>query len=252
MELKNLSRGIVLVTGQTGSGKSTTLAALLNEINHTRPCHILTLEDPIEYQYTPDKSLINQREIGEDTVSYAQGLREALREDPDILLIGEMRDMDTIETALTAAETGHLVFSTLHTSSAADSIDRIVSVFPAERQQQVRMQLSMTLKAVLSQQLLPRIGGGRAPCVRGDDRESRDPEPDTGGEDPSDQQHRRDLRKGRLSCHGRLPASPLPRPGDHKGDCPAGGAGPRIFEKKPALNRGRADGGLADASSRRF
>ncbi len=162
MDLKNLARGIVLVTGQTGSGKSTTLAAILNEINHVRPCHILTLEDPIEYQYTPDRSLINQREIGEDTESYAQGLREALREDPDILLIGEMRDLDTIETALTAAETGHLVFATLHTNSAADSIDRIVSVFPSGRQQQARMQLSTTLKAVLSQQLLPRIGGGRA------------------------------------------------------------------------------------------
>lgn len=162
MDLKNLARGIVLVTGQTGSGKSTTLASILNEINHTRPCHILTLEDPIEYQYTPDKSLINQRQIGTDTESYAIGLRAALREDPDILLIGEMRDMDTIETALTAAETGHLVFATLHTNSAADSVDRIVSVFPSGRQQQVRMQLSMTLKTVISQQLLPRIGGGRA------------------------------------------------------------------------------------------
>lgn len=162
LELKNLARGIVLVTGQTGSGKSTTLAALLNAINHERPCHILTLEDPIEYQYSPDRALINQREIGADTASYAQGLREALREDPDIILIGEMRDLDTIETALTAAETGHLVFATLHTNSAADSVDRIVSVFPAGRQQQARMQLSTTLKAVLSQQLLPCIGGGRA------------------------------------------------------------------------------------------
>ncbi len=185
MGLKNLVRGIVLVTGQTGSGKSTTLAAILNEINHTRPCHILTLEDPIEYQYTPDLSLINQREIGEDTVSYAQGLREALREDPDILLIGEMRDLDTIETALTAAETGHLVFATLHTNSAADSIDRIVSVFPSGRQQQARMQLSTTLKAVLSQQLLPRIGGGRAlaceimivnPAIRNLIREGKTPQ----------------------------------------------------------------------------
>ena len=162
LELKNLARGIVLVTGQTGSGKSTTLAALLNAINHERPCHILTLEDPIEYQYSPDRALINQREIGADTASYAQGLREALREDPDIILIGEMRDLDTIETALTAAETGHLVFATLHTNSAADSVDRIVSVFPSGRQQQARMQLSTTLKAVLSQQLLPCIGGGRA------------------------------------------------------------------------------------------
>jgi len=185
MELKNLARGIVLVTGQTGSGKSTTLASLLNEINHTRPCHILTLEDPIEYQYTPDRCLINQRQIGSDTVSYAQGLREALREDPDILLIGEMRDLDTIETALTAAETGHLVFATLHTNSAADSIDRIVSVFPSGRQQQARMQLSTTLKAVLSQQLLPRVGGGRAlaceimivnPAIRNLIREGKTPQ----------------------------------------------------------------------------
>lgn len=185
MELKDLARGIVLVTGETGSGKSTTLAAILNEINHTRPCHILTLEDPIEYQYTPDRSLINQREIGKDTASYAQGLREALREDPDILLIGEMRDLDTIETALTAAETGHLVFATLHTNSAADSVDRIVSVFPAGRQQQARMQLSTTLKAVLSQQLLPRIGGGRTlaceimivnPAIRNLIREGKTPQ----------------------------------------------------------------------------
>ncbi len=162
MDLKDLPRGIVLVTGQTGSGKSTTLASILNEINHTRSSHILTLEDPIEYQYTPDRCRINQRQIGEDTASYAQGLRAALREDPDILLIGEMRDLDTIETALTAAETGHLVFATLHTNSAADTVDRVVSVFPSGRQQEVRMQLSMTLKAVISQQLLPRIGGGRA------------------------------------------------------------------------------------------
>ena len=160
-----LHRGIVLVTGETGSGKSTTLAALLQKINTSRPAHIITLEDPIEYQYVPDRCVINQREIGRDTGSYAQGLRAALREDPDILLIGEMRDMDTIETALTAAETGHLVFATLHTNSAADSIDRIVSVFPEGRQQQIRMQLSMTLQAVVAQQLLPKIGGGRALAV---------------------------------------------------------------------------------------
>lgn len=163
-ELIHLTRGIVLVAGETGSGKSTTLAALLNAINHTRPCHILTLEDPIEYRYIPDRSLINQRQIGTDTPTYAQGLREALREDPDILLIGEMRDLDTVETALTAAETGHLVFATLHTVSAADSIDRIVSVFPAGRQPLARMQLSVTLRAVLTQKLLPRMGGGRIPA----------------------------------------------------------------------------------------
>lgn len=162
LTLTGLTRGIVLVTGETGSGKSTTLAAMLENINKTRKAHVITLEDPIEYQYTPKGCLFNQREIGRDTPSYSQGLRAALREDPDIILIGEMRDIDTIDTALTAAETGHLVFATLHTNSAADSIDRIVSVFPEGRQQQVRMQLSMTLKAVLAQQLLPQIGGGRA------------------------------------------------------------------------------------------
>ncbi len=156
------SQGIVLITGETGSGKSTTLASILNHINETQCKHILTLEDPVEYIYTPDKCVINQREIGKDTRSFSAGLRAALREDPDVILVGEMRDLDTIETALTAAETGHLVFGTVHTNSAADSIDRIVDVFPAERQQQIRLQLSMTLKAVLSQQLLPKkTGDGR-------------------------------------------------------------------------------------------
>lgn len=155
--------GIVLVTGETGSGKSTTLASVLNRINHTRPAHIITLEDPIEYVYTPDKCIINQRQIGSDTQSYADGLRSILREDPDVILIGEMRDLNTIETALTAAETGHLVFATLHTNSAADSIDRMVNVFPEGQQRQIRLQLSTTLRAVVSQQLLPRKGGhGRA------------------------------------------------------------------------------------------
>lgn len=153
------NQGIVLITGETGSGKSTTLAAILNHINLTQNKHILTLEDPVEYVYQPEKCVINQREIGKDTKSFAAGLRAALREDPDVILVGEMRDLDTIETALTAAETGHLVFGTVHTNSAADSIDRIVNVFPAERQQQIRMQLSMTIKAVLSQQLLPRKAG---------------------------------------------------------------------------------------------
>ena len=160
-EFPDYSQGIVLITGVTGSGKSTTLAAMLNQINRTEAKHILTLEDPIEYVYTPDKCVINQREIGRDTKSFAAGLRAALREDPDVILVGEMRDLETIETALTAAETGHLVFGTVHTNSAADSVDRIVDVFPTGRQQQIRLQLSMTLKAVLSQQLLPREGGGR-------------------------------------------------------------------------------------------
>ena len=161
-DFPNYRKGIVLVTGETGSGKSTTLASILNQINLTRPDHIITLEDPIEYVYTPQLCSIDQREIGRDTVSYAEGLRAILREDPDVILIGEMRDLDTIETALTAAETGHLVFGTLHTQSAADSVDRLVDVFPEGRQRQIRLQLSMVLQAVLSQQLLPRVGEGRA------------------------------------------------------------------------------------------
>ena len=153
--------GLVLVTGETGSGKSTTLAALLNRINTSEHKHIITLEDPIEYVYTPDKCVVNQREVGRDTASFASGLRAALREDPDVILVGEMRDLDTIETALTAAETGHLVFGTIHTNSASDAVDRIVDVFPEGRQRQIRMQLSMSLKAVVSQQLLRKVGGGR-------------------------------------------------------------------------------------------
>lgn len=159
LQFPRYNKGIVLITGETGSGKSTTLAAILDEINHTRREHIITLEDPIEYIYKPDLCLINQREIGKDTESYPNGLRAILREDPDIILIGEMRDNITIETALVAAETGHLVFATLHTNSAVDSVDRLVGVFPAERQPQIRMQLSTTLRAVVSQQLLPKASG---------------------------------------------------------------------------------------------
>lgn len=159
-------KGIILVTGETGSGKSTTMASILNEINHTRREHIITLEDPIEYIYEPDLCVISQREVGSDTESYVNGLRAILREDPDIILIGEMRDSATIETALTAAETGHLVFATLHTNSAVDSVDRIIGTFPAEKHEQVRMQLSTTLRAVLAQQLLVRKEGkGRAAAV---------------------------------------------------------------------------------------
>ena len=162
LTLTDLHKGIVLVTGETGSGKSTTLAALLDHINHTRRDHIVTLEDPVEYLYTPDLCAINQREVGKDTMSFASGLRASLREDPNVILIGEMRDRETIETAITAAETGHLVFGTLHTGSASDSVDRIVQVFPEGMQTQIRLQLSMTLMAVLTQQLIPKKGGGRA------------------------------------------------------------------------------------------
>ncbi|MBQ7677065.1 MAG: PilT/PilU family type 4a pilus ATPase [Lachnospiraceae bacterium] len=162
MDLPKLHKGIVLVTGETGSGKSTTLAALMDNINHNYKRHIVTLEDPVEYIYKPDLCAINQREVGKDTESFAMGLRASLREDPNVILIGEMRDRDTIETAITAAETGHLVFGTLHTGSAADSIDRMVQVFPEAAQTQIRLQLSMTLVAVLTQQLVQRKGGGRA------------------------------------------------------------------------------------------
>ena len=150
-----------MVTGPTGSGKSTTLASLVDIMNRKYPYHIITLEDPIEYVYTPDLCVINQREVGKDTASFSEGLRASLREDPDVILIGEMRDKDTIETAITAAETGHLVFGTLHTGSASDAIDRMVQVFPEGMQNQIRLQLSMTLMAVISQQLVKKKTGGR-------------------------------------------------------------------------------------------
>ena len=152
-------RGLVLVTGPTGSGKSTTLASLIQVINRTRADHIITLEDPIEYLHKHDKSIVNQREIGSDTENYAKALRAALREDPDVILVGEMRDLETISTAITAAETGHLVLSTLHTIGADKTIDRIIDVFPPDQQQQVRIQLAAVLECVVSQQLLKRSDG---------------------------------------------------------------------------------------------
>ena len=158
-ELTTKQRGLVLVTGPTGSGKSTTLAAMINEINITRSAHIVTLEDPIEYLHKHNKSIINQREIGKDTKSYASALKSVLREDPDVILVGEIRDLETISVALTAAETGHLVFSTLHTIGAAKTVDRIIDVFPPYQQQQVKVQLAAVLKGVISQQLVPKIDG---------------------------------------------------------------------------------------------
>ena len=152
-------RGLILCTGPTGSGKSTTLAAMINEINTKRHCHVLTLEDPIEYLHKHKNSIVHQREVGNDTSSFSNGLRSALRQDPDVILVGEMRDLETISIALEAAETGHLVLATLHTSDAPKTIDRIIDVFPAHQQQQVRIQLSSCLDGVIAQQLLPRKDG---------------------------------------------------------------------------------------------
>jgi twitching motility protein PilT len=158
-ELARKPRGFVLVTGPTGSGKSTSLAAVIDEINETRSDHIMTVEDPIEFLHSHKKCLVNQREIGSDAQSFGAGLKSALRQDPDVILVGEMRDLETIHTALTAAETGHLVFATLHTQDTPQTIDRIIDVFPASQQQQVRVQLSVALQGIITQQLLPTADG---------------------------------------------------------------------------------------------
>jgi twitching motility protein PilT len=160
-KLAELPRGLVLVTGPTGSGKSTTLAALIDKINIERNQHIITVEDPIEYLHKHKNSVVNQREVHSDTKSFANSLKYALRQDPDVVLIGEMRDLETMEAALTISETGHLAFATLHTNSTAEAINRIVDVFPTNQQEQVRVQLSFVVQGVVTQQLIPRIGGGR-------------------------------------------------------------------------------------------
>src|SRR5205807_2000590 len=158
--MAQLPRGLVLVTGPTGSGKSTTLASLIDIINSSKPLHIMTVEDPIEFLHRHKTAVVNQREVGEDTYSFASALKHVLRQDPDVILVGEMRDLETISTALTAAETGHLVFATLHTQDAPQSVDRVIDVFPAHQQQQVRVQLASSLQGIVTQQLLPRRGGG--------------------------------------------------------------------------------------------
>lgn len=166
--LRDLTRkhsGLMLVTGPTGSGKSTTIACLIDAINTDRPVHIMTIEDPIEYLHRHKKAMINQRELNTDTDSFENALKAVLREDPDVILVGEMRDLETIAAALTLAETGHLVFGTLHTRNAPQSIDRVIDVFPPHQQDQIRVQLSNTLEAVVAQQLCPRIGGGRVAAI---------------------------------------------------------------------------------------
>jgi twitching motility protein PilT len=165
MELAERPRGLMLVTGPTGSGKSTTLAAVIDKINTTRDEHIITIEDPVEFVHSHKRCVVNQREVGQDTKSFKNALRAALRQDPDVILVGEMRDNETIHLAVTAAETGHLVFGTLHTNSAAESVDRMVGVFPADEQDQIRTQLSNSLVAIVSQQLLPSQEGGRVAAI---------------------------------------------------------------------------------------
>jgi len=178
----NFARGLVLITGPTGAGKTTTLAALIDKINSERHVHILTVEDPIEYVHQHKNALVNQRELYADTMSFARALKYALRQDPDVIMVGEMRDLDTMEAALILAETGHLVFATLHTNSCAETINRIIDVFPTAQQKQVRVQLSFVLQAVVTQQLLPRINGGRVvateimvaiPAIRAQIREDK-------------------------------------------------------------------------------
>lgn len=161
LKLTTMKEGLVIVTGITGSGKSTTLAALINEINKNQSKHIITVEDPIEYVHQHKQSMINQREVGSDVKTFDDAVKAAMREDPDILLLGEMRDLDTIKNAITMAETGHLVFGTLHTKSVAETADRIIDVFPGDEQDQIRVQFSNSIRAIISQELLPRKGGGR-------------------------------------------------------------------------------------------
>ena len=164
MELSEASHGLILVTGTAGSGKSTTQACIIDRINHTRECHIITMENPIEYLHRNDRSIVSQREISIDTEDYLSGLRACLRQAPDVILLGEMRDHETIRTAMTAAETGHLIIATLHTKGTVNTIDRIVDSFPSEQQAQVRTQLSMVLRTVVSQQLLPGTSGNLVPA----------------------------------------------------------------------------------------
>ena len=207
-ELCAKPRGFVLVTGPTGSGKSTTLAAMIDVINAENQDHILTIEDPIEFLHQHKRSIVNQREVGADAPDFALGLRAALREDPDVILVGEMRDLETISTALTAAETGHLVFATLHTQSTAQTVDRIIDVFPPQQQGQVRTQLSIALQGIVTQQLLPTADGmGRVVACRGAGADPGDPQPDPRGQDAPDLRRRADLGRGRDADDGRRPGA---------------------------------------------
>ncbi len=209
-------RGFVLVTGPTGSGKSTSLAAMIDEINGTRDEHIMTIEDPIEFLHGHKRCLVNQRELGSDAQSFGDALKAALRQDPDVILVGEMRDLETISTALTAAETGHLVFATLHTQDASQTIDRVIDVFPSHQQGQVRVQLSVALQGIMTQQLLPerrRLGArGRH---RGARAHARRAQPDPRGQDPSDLLRAADRHGVRHADDGRVARLARARGQDH-------------------------------------
>ena len=224
----DLRRGLVLVTGPTGSGKSTTLASLIDIINRTKPLHIVTVEDPIEFLHDHKRSIITQREIGEDTDSFAEALRRVLRQDPDVILVGELRDLETISMALTAAETGHLVFGTLHTQDAPQTIDRIIDVFPTQQQEQIRVMLASTLEGVVTQQLVPTADGtGRAPVRRGAGLHVGGAQPDPPGQDPPDLLADAGRRLVRDADHGPGPG----RPGQGRDHL-------RVHRLRPVLQRG--------------
>ena len=217
-QFAELPAGLVLVTGPTGSGKSTTLASLVDIINSTKPVHIMTVEDPIEFLHNHKAAVVNQREVGEDTHSFANALKHVLRQDPDVILVGEMRDLETISTALTAAETGHLVFATLHTQDAPQSVDRIIDVFPAHQQQQVRVQLA----GVAPGRRHPAAGPdgrrrGRAVRRRGAGRHAGGPQPDPGGQDPPDLLVHAGRRAVRHADHGPVAGRPREEGRHHHG-----------------------------------
>ena len=226
-EFTTKPRGFVLVTGPTGSGKSTSLAAMIDIINEEREEHILTIEDPIEFLHQHKSCIVNQREIGADALDFSVALKAALREDPDVILVGEMRDLETISTALTAAETGHLVFATLHTQSTAQTVDRIIDVFPPAQQQQVRMQLSIALQGIVTQQLLP-TGGRLRPRRRhrGAGAQPGDPQPDPRGQDAPDLLRDPDLR-ARSACRRWTPT--------WRGSCAAATITRKLAEQRAAV-----------------